>query len=250
MLASPADAGLVFEDVFFPSGDGTQLHGWWLPSRPTSRGTVLLLHGNAENISTHFANVAWLPQAGFDVFVFDYRGYGRSQGRAELAGLVADSDAALRYTAERLADAQRKIILFGQSLGGALAVYVAATSPLKEHLAGVVVESAFSDYRDIAREKLASWWLTWPLQWPVSWTVNNDYSPLVVVERITPVPLLVIHSRTDPIIPSWHGQRLYARARAPTTLWLNAEGEHISATMRLYGRQRLIGYFNALSEQD
>lgn len=249
MIASPADAGLLFEDVFFASADGTQLHGWWLPSRSTPHGTVVFLHGNAENISTHFANVFWLPQAAFNVFLFDYRGYGRSEDRAELPGLVADAEAALRYTVERLADPHQKIIVFGQSLGGALAIHVAANSPLKSRLAGVVVESAFSDYRDIAREKLASAWLTWPLQWPLSWMVNNDYSPLASVAKIAPVRLLIIHSRKDPIIPFWHGQRLYQEAVPPKTLWLTADGEHISTTTHLTGRQRLTDYFNALPGQ-
>lgn len=246
MLASPADAGLVYEDVLFTSADGTQLHGWWLPSRSAPRGTVLFLHGNAENISTHFANVFWLPEAAFNVFIFDYRGYGRSQGRAALPGLVADTEAALRYTVERLADPRHKLILFGQSLGGALAIHVAANSPLKKRLAGVVVESAFSDYRDIAREKLASAWLTWPLQWPLSWTVNNAFSPMKAIAQISPVPILIIHSRKDPIIPYWHGQRLYEKASPPKTLWLTADGEHISTTMHLTGRRRLTDYFSAL----
>lgn len=248
MLASPADAGLTFHDVFFRSADGTQLHGWWLPSRSPARGTVLFMHGNAENISTHFANVAWLPQVGFNVFLFDYRGYGRSEGRAELAGLVADSEAALRHTVEHLATAQDKIILFGQSLGGALAIYAAATSSLKMRLAGVVVESAFSDYRDIAREKLASSWLTWALQWPLSWTINNNYSPVAVVGKISPVPLLIIHSRMDPVIPYRHGQRLFEHADQPKTLWLTARGEHISTATRGPGRQRLTKYFYALAK--
>lgn len=246
MLASPGDAGLTFDDVFFTSTDGTRLHGWWLPSRSTVHGTVLFFHGNAENISTHFANVAWLPQAGFDVFLFDYRGYGRSEGRAELAGLLADSYSALELTVKRLAPAQDKIILFGQSLGGALAVQVAATSSFRMRLAGVVIESAFSDYRDIAREKLASSWLTWALQWPLSWAINNDYSPVTVIDEISPVPLLIIHSRADSIIPYWHGQRLYEHAREPKTFWLTTQGAHISTATRAAGRQRLVDYFHAL----
>lgn len=246
MLASPEDAGLAYEDVFFTSADGARLHGWWLPSRSHPRGTILFLHGNAENISTHFANVSWLPQEGFNVLIFDYRGYGRSEGHAELSGIVADTEASLRYLAERLADPRHKLILFGQSLGGALAINLAGNSPLKNRLSGVVVESAFSDYRDIAREKLASAWLTWPLQWPLSLTVNNHFSPMKAIAKIAPVPILIIHSRKDPVIPYWHGQRLYEKANPPKTLWLTIDGEHISTTMQLTGRRRLADYFSSL----
>jgi alpha-beta hydrolase superfamily lysophospholipase len=91
----PASIGFTYRDVDFAAADGTALHGWYFPAEGEPSGSVLFLHGNAENISTHFANVAWLAKSGFAVLVFDYRGYGRSAGSPDLDGLHQDAEAAM-----------------------------------------------------------------------------------------------------------------------------------------------------------
>jgi alpha-beta hydrolase superfamily lysophospholipase len=130
-LLTPDRIGLAWRDVAFTTADGVRLHGWFLPASAPRQGSVLFLHGNAENISTHIASVAWLPDAGFDVLLFDYRGYGRSAGRPSLDGLQRDFDAALgTLLAMPEVDPQR-VVVFGQSLGGALAITALASSPRK-----------------------------------------------------------------------------------------------------------------------
>ncbi|NIV36441.1 MAG: alpha/beta fold hydrolase, partial [Anaerolineae bacterium] len=120
---TPAELRLAYEEVFFHAADGTRLHGWWLPAESeTPRATVLFLHGNAENISTHIASVHWLPAAGYAVFLFDYRGYGRSEGMPTPAGVALDAQAALRYLVEQRGLRDRSLVVFGQSLGGAIAI--------------------------------------------------------------------------------------------------------------------------------
>lgn len=101
VYATPADSGLHFEEVVFLSRDGTELSGWFIPAVGEAQGTILHLHGNAENMTSHFGFVNWLPAAGFNLFVFDYRGYGKSAGSPNRAGVYEDSCSALAYLRSR-----------------------------------------------------------------------------------------------------------------------------------------------------
>jgi fermentation-respiration switch protein FrsA (DUF1100 family) len=207
------------------------------------------LHGNAENISTHIMSVRWLPARGFNVFLLDYRGYGASGGAASLSGVQDDMDAALRTLLARKDVDPNRVVVFGQSLGGSIAIYNVAHSPYRQHIRALVVESAFASYRQITREKLADFWLTWPLQWPLSWTVSDEYSPSAVVAGISPIPLLIIHGDHDPIVPLNHGQRLYELAREPKQLWVVSGGGHIQAFQSQTYRDRFVAYLTeVLSE--
>src|SRR3569832_2042212 len=111
--------GLTAEDVYLTSADGVRLHAWLLPSTVPSKATILFLHGNAQNISAHIGNVAWLPSQGYNVFLLDYRGYGLSQGAPQLPGLFADIEAAADYIALREDLNRVPFVILGQSLGGA-----------------------------------------------------------------------------------------------------------------------------------
>ena len=93
-VRTPTDIGLTYDNIGFESSDGTSLHGWWLPANGRAKATILFLHGNAENISTHIGSVHWLPAAGYNVFLFDYRGYGKSAGAVELDGIMRDAHGA------------------------------------------------------------------------------------------------------------------------------------------------------------
>jgi len=241
-MLSPEQLGLKYEDAYLPAKDGTRLHAWFLPASGKALGTILFLHGNAENISTHIMSVRWLPAQGFNVFLLDYRGYGASEGEPSVAGVQEDVDAAMRTLLSR-ADVDRdRIVVFGQSLGGAIAIYNVAHSPYRQHIRALVVESTFASYREIAREKLAAFWLTWPLQYPLSWTVSDAYSPADAVAGVSPIPLLIIHGDQDPIVPVDHGKRLFELAREPKHLWVIPGGGHIQAFARQSYRDRFVGY--------
>lgn len=246
MARTPAQLGLAYQDVYFDSTDGLRLHGWYLPARGRPIGTVLFLHGNAENISTHIFNVAWLPAKGFNVFLFDYRGYGLSQGSPSLAGVHQDFNAALHWLLKKPFAARRGVVVFGQSLGAGIGIYGVAHSDAKAHIRAVVAESALSSYRDIAREKLASFFLTWPFQWPLSLTLSDKYSPIYAIKDIKTIPILIIHGDRDPIIPLHHGERLYRAAVAPKQFWLVKGGGHIQAFTRPVLRQRFVDYLTDL----
>ena len=246
LVRTPADIGLEYHDVEFHSIDGTLLHGWWLPAKGAAHGTILFLHGNAENISTHLASVYWLPEQGYNVFLLDYRGYGKSQGSSQIDGVHTDVEGAITTALELPENEGRPIIVYGQSLGGAIATYAVAHSAHRDRIKALIVESGFSSYRQIAREKFGSFWLTWPLQYPLSWTITDRYSPIEAVPAIAPIPLLLVYGKEDPIVPFHHGQQLFAAAHEPKELWLLPDGRHISIFAQPPQRQRLLNYLNGL----
>lgn len=239
---TPNEIGLAYEDVFFSSADGVKLHGWMLPAQGKAKGTVLFLHGNAENISTHIGSVYWLPSQYYSVFLLDYRGYGRSEGSPSLAGAQEDINSAMAYLLSRADVDSERIVILAQSLGGALAIYNVAHSPYKGKIKALISESAFSEYRGIVREKLDSFWLTWPLQWPLSLTINDDYSPLSAVSKVSPIPLLIIHGDKDNVVPLTHGQALFDAATQPKELWMVEGGGHIEAFRNKKNQAKLLEY--------
>lgn len=241
-VVTPDQFGLEYDGVYFDSSDGLRLYGWWLPAQGEAIGTVLVLHGNAENISTHIGSVYWLPKRGFNVFLPDYRGYGASEGRPSIVGVLSDIESVLSTLLARTDIDPGEVIIYGQSLGGSLAIYVTAHTPHRARIRALIVESAFSSYRDIAREKLAGFWLTWPLQYPLSWTVRDEYSPIRVIDSVSPIPLLVVHGGRDAIVPLHHGERLFEAATEPKELWINPEAGHIEIFRSESYRDRLVEY--------
>jgi fermentation-respiration switch protein FrsA (DUF1100 family) len=241
-IITPEQLGLAHEEVRFRSADGVELHGWFLPAQGAAEGTVLFLHGNAENISTHILSVSWMPARGFNVFLFDYRGYGASQGTATLSGVLQDTDAATRTLLARADIDKSRIVVFGQSLGGSLAAYYVAHSAFRDDIRVLVIDSAFSSYAGIVREKLAANWFTWPFQWLSSLTVDERFSPLPAMKLISPIPLLVIQGDRDTIVPPHHARRLYDAALEPKQLWIVEGAGHIQALRQEDQRERLANY--------
>lgn len=230
----PTDLGLAFEDVWFDSADGETLHGWFLPARGSGterpHGTVLFLHGRNRNIATQIASVQWLPARGFNVFLFDYRGYGRSTGDPSLDGLLRDIDAAWTALLARRDVDRSRIAVFGQSLGGALAIHHLATSPFAAYARALVTEGTFTGFRDVARDFLevrgvvdgtVSPWL--------SYLVDDRYRPVESIALLEPLPLLIVHGENDRIVPIAHARALYEAARAPKELWIVPASWHAGA---------------------
>ena len=241
-VLTPGDVGLPWRDVWFQSTDGVRLHGWFLPADGRAKGTIVFLHGNAQNISTHLGSVAWLPAEGFNVFLFDYRGYGSSEGVPDLDGLHRDSEAALREALRLDGVDPDRVIVFGQSLGGTLAIDTLARLPDKLRIRALIVEGAFAGYRRIARDVLSGAWPTWPLQGPLSLTVDNSYDPLGAIAAIAPVPVLIIQDEADLIVPPAHARDLYIAAGEPKALWPVADAPHIGALRTEAMRQRFVRY--------
>lgn len=209
-----------WEEVRFKSADGTELLGvWFMAKKLPSKGVIVHFHGNAENLTTHFLFVYWLAAEGYDVFTFDYRGYGGSGGEKSLKGAVEDGVAALRAARGRAGGSRDRLVVVGQSLGGALAL-AALDRDGGEGVRGVVLDSTFASYRRVARLKLGGLWPTWALQYPLSALLISDrWAPERLIARRTPVPLLVLHAVGDPIVPYREGRRLYDLAPGPKEFW-------------------------------
>lgn len=241
------DHAVPHEEVHFLSGDGTRLHGWFLKAQGSARGTIVHLHGNAENLTSHVHYVDWLPAAGYNVLAFDYRGYGQSEGWPYRRGVFEDARAAYDYARSRGdVDAQRMILL-GQSLGGANAIALAGRERLPG-LKAVVAESAFSDYHRIAIEKMEQipLLLGYALLPLSTVLVSDELSPEPVAGDIAPVPLLLITGEADQTVPASHSQRLYDAARPPKLIWRLPGAGHTQAFSRYLDeyRARLLGFFD------
>jgi len=224
---TPDELGLECEDLTFQTADGVKLSGCFLPAPGPARGTVIHFHGNAGNITAHFTLTSWLVSEGYKVFVFDYRGYGKSEGRVTRRGTILDGHAALDYVLSRSDVDPRRIVALGQSLGGAVATVVAAE---RHEIRAVVLDGTFSSYRRIAslhlRRLLHSRWLADGI---ARVGVSGGYEPQDYVARIAPRPLLVIVSLQDEICFPESGRELFEAAAEPKELVLLSEGAHLEA---------------------
>ncbi len=217
LTADPTRIGLVFEEVELPTEDGEQLHGWWLP-HPRARGTLLFFHGNAGNISHRLDSLATFHELGLNQLIIDYRGYGRSSGKPSEQGTYLDALAAWNHLTEQRGIAPDEIVLFGRSLGAAVAAWLAAdTRP-----GALIMESGFSSLPDLAARLYP--WL------PARWLVRFRYDNLAALAGVGS-PVLIVHSRDDEIIPYSHAEALYAAAGQPKSL-LSLRGGHNDAIFR------------------
>jgi hypothetical protein len=241
-VENPVLKKIAYEEVRFPTPDGLLLHGWLLRPAGTPRGTLLFFHGNAENISTHVNAVAWLAQEGYQVFLFDYRGYGKSEGQPSLSGVQRDGMAALDALLAIPGVEKDRIAVLGQSLGGAVSVYTVVHSPHGKRVKALVLDGAFSAYRKIAREKIAGFFLTWPLQYPLGLLIEDRYSPVRWIDRVSPIPVVVIHGTDDRVVPITHGEALYRRAKNPKSLWIVQGRGHGQSFQEEEVRNRLLRF--------
>jgi fermentation-respiration switch protein FrsA (DUF1100 family) len=199
MVTTPASVGLPFDDVSFVTDDGVRLSGWYVPSA-SARGTVVYFHGNGGNISYCTEMLRVLHAMDVNVFIFDYRGYGDSEGLPTEEGTYRDADAAWRYLVEKRHIPPRELVLYGHSLGGAIASWLAAR---REH-AALVLESAFTSAADVGANAYP--WI------PVRLLIRFRYPTKDHLQSVD-TPVLVIHSRSDEIIPFHHGEALFKAAR-------------------------------------
>jgi fermentation-respiration switch protein FrsA (DUF1100 family) len=213
LAATPADWGLAHEDVVFDTDDGLQLHGWYIP-RPGARRVLLFMHGNAGNISHRGDSVSIFHQLGLNVFIFDYRGYGRSQGSPDEQGLYRDAAAAWRYLVETRAVDAGDIIVFGRSLGGAVAARLASgVEP-----AALILESTLSSSKDFARR-------VFPLLSRLV-LLRFEFDTAAYVRQVD-CPVLVLHSPDDEIMPYALGRKVYEAAGEPKQ-FIDLRGDHNS----------------------
>lgn len=229
LLADPGSLGLAFNEVAVQTQDGESLHGWYLPT-PEARGTLLFFHGNAGNISHRLDSLSLFAGLRLNVLIIDYRGYGQSSGQADEQGAYRDAQAAWAWLMAQ-GQAPDRVLIFGRSLGGAIATDLAT----RVAAAGLIVESSFTSVPDRAAE-------LYPFA-PVRWLARIQFDSLHKIKSLA-MPLLVVHSREDELIPFAHGQRLFDAAPSPKTLLLIAgshnEGFRQSLALYRAGLERFI----------
>ena len=211
IIATPDTVGLDYEPVKIATDDGVTLDGWFIPARP-ARGVLLFFHGNAGNISHRLDSLKIFNDLGLATLIFDYRGYGRSTGVPFEQGTYRDAEAAWRYLTEDRRITAQKVVLFGRSLGAAIAVQSATRHTPK----ALIIESAFTSIPDLAAE-------VYPFL-PARSLARFRYHTETFLQSVS-CPVLIVHSRDDEIIPFAHGRRLYATANEPKEL-LEIRGGH------------------------
>jgi uncharacterized protein len=218
--AEPGDLGRPFEDVFVTTPDGVKLSAWFFPAMensPRRDKVILVCHGNGGNISHRLQLCRLLLDAGAAAMVFDYRGYGKSEGTPGEEGTYVDSQAIYHWLRQK-GFAARNIIAFGESLGGPIAAELA----LREKVGGLVLQSTFTSIPDVGAELL--WWL------PVRWLNTIKYDTLGRLPRVK-APVLVMHSREDTLVRFHHAEKNFAAANEPKLFHETSGGHNYSLTL-------------------
>ncbi len=198
---TPKTYGVDYEDVHFRASDGVRLHGWRVPPKEADGPVLLWAHGNAGNLSHRAENIARIQEElGAGVFIFDYRGFGKSEGRPSEEGLYADGRAAYDWLSERAAP--EHVFLFGRSIGAAVAVKLAAEG---RRTRGLILESPFENTVVMGKKMF-------PFL-PVGWLFSPKFDASSMIPKVE-VPVLILHGDRDYIVPHAQGMRLYEAARA------------------------------------
>lgn len=212
--STPADVGLSFEDLTLTTDDGLGIAAWYVP-RNEAKGTVIFCHGNAGNMADRLFIMQFFHKLGYHVFIFDYRGYGRSEGQPEEEGTYLDALAAWRFVQETKNEPPSRIVIVGRSLGGAVAIDLALRHPP----AALVVEATFTSLTDVGR-------FHYPLL-PVRWLLRYRYESIDKVSRLD-CPKQFYHGRDDTLIPLENGRKLFEAAAEPKE-FIETPGGHNSA---------------------
>ena len=208
---TPDQIGLTYEDVYFETRDKVRLHGWYIPASGAS-STVLFFHGNAGNISHRLESLSIFNRLKVNTFIFDYRGYGNSQGSPDEQGTYQDALAAWEYLLEKRNEPPERIVLFGRSLGGAIAAWLAARVKAK----GIILESVFKSLPDLGADHYGFL--------PVRRLSRFSYDTLSHLPQLS-IPVIIVHSRDDEIVHFDHGRKLFAAANQPKQ-FLELRGDH------------------------
>lgn len=226
---TPKTFGLTFEDVRITTSDGIALHGWFLsPTKgQKAKGTVVFSHGNAGSLGHHLGFVDWLAEAGYQVLMYDYRGFGKSEGAPSREGLIKDVEAAFSYASKRKEVAGGKLYSFGHSLGGAKSIVALARKPVAG-LRAVITDGTFASYEGMAEVLAGNFGKN---------LVSDELAPKDLVAKL-PAPLLIVHGTEDEVVPLAQGKQLFAAAKPRKTFFEVKGGHHGDSLSRNQGEYR------------
>lgn len=199
--ADPHAYGISFKEYYVRSYDGTRLLAWELQTKQTpAENLVLMFHGNAQNLSSHVFNLTWMLEKKTDILIFDYRGYGLSEGSPYPRGVAEDGLRFLQLAYDKFTEGgYKRLIIYTQSLGGSIAMRALEEVSWKNEISLLVLDSSFRSPQDVAKTKLGG--LLW-------WTISDDFTAEKSLSHLT-MPVLVIHSKKDPVVPFQFGRDLY-----------------------------------------
>src|SRR5690554_5307168 len=229
-ISTPEAANLRYQDVWLDAADGTGLHAWWLPAQgegSDSNTMFLYLHGNAENISSHSHSIYWLANNGVSVLALDYRGFGASQGKAIMPDIFQDIEAAAAWMKQQYP--KKDLIILGQSIGTVMAINFTAQAAEKYQIQALILDAPLTGIATAARSAMSQNFVGW-LTWPFTVLIPNQWYPVKHFAKID-LPVLIMHSPKDTIIPYKQGEALYAQWQKTQPkqqlCWLDSKGPHI-----------------------
>ncbi len=233
----PGQFKLVPEEFQVQTDDGFKLESWWVKSETKPvKGVIVFFHGNAQNLTAQFPQASWFRHFGYHVLLFDYRGYGVSEGKPSPEGTVIDGKAILREAKRRAGSLP--IIAFGQSLGGAILLRTAIETQDEIPLQGMLLDSTFLSYRHAAQELLSKNWITWPFQWLGLLVMSDSWSPAGTDRPFPKIPYFVIHGTKDITVDYNLGRELYEKLPENKTLLTIDGGTHTDVFFRNDGKYR------------
>ncbi|MEO7427009.1 MAG: alpha/beta hydrolase [Fibrobacteria bacterium] len=245
----PEKLNIKYDDRTFRTASGMGLHArlFYHDTGSAPRGLFVLFHGNAQNLTAHYLQFAWVLKRGYDLFVFDYPGYGLSEGRPTRKGTLESGNAALAYVSAELAPpADQSLIVVGESLGGAVMLRCVQDWRDRDKATLLVAESSFDSYQGVARSVLAKSWVTWAFQ-PLAYVLVTDAgSPGHGMASLHSPPLLVGLCLQDEVVDPVFSRRIYTAAAGPKWLWEAPDCGHIQVFKSQTQRERLLCLIDSL----
>lgn len=218
------------EEVYLQTTDNLKLHGWYFPAQSKSKGLVLFFHGNAQNLTSHFVTLFWFTQEDFDYAIFDYRAYGKSEGKLDNDKVLLDIAAMMQWGEEKAKAKNIPFIVYGQSLGANLSLkFLSLHHEVKPDLA--IFEAPFYQFTEIAKLKAKETWVLWPLQPLVSILISDKNSlDEKELKQIPNYPKIFLHSENDPVVPYSQGKKTFDFISEPKELWTYQAPHHVNGT--------------------
>lgn len=225
------------QEITLTTTDSKKLNGWYFP-QADAKALVLFFHGNAQNITSHFVTLFWFTQADYDYALFDYRGYGKSEGKVSNDKMLSDIQTMMSWGIKQSHEKNIPLVVYGQSIGANLALkYLSLHPEIKPNL--LVLEAPFYKYTEIAKLKAKEVWLLWPLQ-PLVPLLISDKNSLDDKElaALPDYPKIFIHSENDPVVPYSQGQKTFSFTSEPKELWSYKAPHHVNGTHTQDGKYR------------
>ncbi|TGL44845.1 alpha/beta hydrolase [Leptospira perdikensis] len=225
---TPKQMGFVYTPSFITTKDGVKLSVWKIHSQAVEKpkAVILQFHGNGQNMSTHFLSLVWLVNHGYELIVFDYRGYGESEGEPDPDDILEDSNLVLEFALEETREKGSKLIVYGQSLGGAVAMRSVADWKQKNDVVLLCIDGSFPSYREVAKQTMNNV-LFPPIGNLFAWLFHDDTSPRDSIAKLSPIPLLIIHGTDDNVVFFENGKQIFGLAGEPKVFWEIRGGGHV-----------------------